>query len=67
MLTRSTRSGKSFVRTAKAGEWKSKLAPESVAAIECACGKRKQPLGYALMSGWKEVPVEAISHQETRL
>lgn len=66
VLTKSTRSDKPFVRTAKAGGWKSQLAPESVAAIESAWGELMQKLGYDLTSDRKEVPAEAISHQETR-
>lgn len=64
VLTRNTRSDKSFVGTAKAGGWKSGLAPESVAAIESAWGKLIEQLGYELISGCKQEPVEAISHQE---
>jgi len=67
VLTKSTRSDKSFVRTAVAGGWKSELRPESVAAIESAWGKLMQQLGYELISVGKEVPVEAISHEERRL
>jgi hypothetical protein len=59
VLTRSTRSDKSFVRTAKAGEWKSGLAPESVAAIESAWGTLMRQLGYELISGCKPAPMEA--------
>jgi len=66
VLTKSTRSDKPFVRTAKAGGWKSQLAPESVAAIESAWGEPMQKLGYALTSDRKELPAEAIPHQETR-
>jgi hypothetical protein len=66
VLTKSTRSDKPFVRTAKAGGWKSQLAPESVEAIESAWGDLMQSLGYDLSSGSKAVPVESISHQGTR-
>jgi sulfotransferase family protein len=66
VLTKSTRNDKPFVRTAKAGGWKSQLAPESVEAIESAWGDLMQSLGYELSSGSKAVPVGAISHQETR-
>ena len=66
VLTRSTRSDKPFVRTAKAGGWKSQLAPESVEAIESAWGDLMQSLGYELSSGSKAVPVDSISHQGTR-
>jgi hypothetical protein len=63
VLTKSTRNDKPFVRTAKAGGWKSQLAPESVDAIESAWGDLMQRLGYELSSGGKNVPLEAISHQ----
>ena len=66
VLTKSTRSDKPFVRTAKAGGWKSQLAPESVETIESAWGDLMQSLGYELSSGSKAVPVESISHQGTR-
>jgi hypothetical protein len=65
VLTKRTRSDKPFVRTAKAGGWKSQLAPESVEAIETAWGGLMQSLGYELSSGIKAVPVESIS-QGTR-
>jgi hypothetical protein len=66
VLTKSTRSDKPFVRTAKAGGWKSQLAPESLEAIESAWGDLMQSLGYKLSSGSKAPPAESISHQETR-
>ena len=66
VLTKSTRSDKPFVRTAKAGGWKSQLAPESVEAIESAWGELMQSLGYELSSGSKAAPIDSISHQETR-
>ena len=66
VLTKSTRSDKPFVRTAKAGGWKSQLAAESVEAIESAWGDLMQGVGYELSSGSKAAPVESISHQETR-
>ncbi len=66
VLTKSTRSDKPFVRTAKAGGWKSQLARESVEAIESAWGDLMQNLGYELSSGSKAAPVDSISHQETR-
>jgi estrone sulfotransferase len=66
VLTKSTRSDKPFVRTAKAGGWKSQLARESVEAIESAWADLMQNLGYELSSGSKAAPVESISHQETR-
>lgn len=66
VLTRNTRSDKPFVRTAKAGGWKSQLTPEAVEAIESAWANLMQNLGYELSSGSKSMPVGAISHQETR-
>ncbi len=66
VLTKRTRSDKPFVRTAKAGGWKSQLATESVEAIESAWGDLMQSLGYELSSGRKAAPVESISHQGTR-
>lgn len=63
VLTKSTRSDKPFVRTAKAGGWKSQLAPESVDMIESAWGELMQGLGYELSSR-KATPLEAVSHQE---
>jgi hypothetical protein len=66
VLTKSTRSDKPFVRTAKAGGWKSQLPPESVEAIETAWGDLMQNLGYELSAGSKAVPVESISRQGTR-
>jgi hypothetical protein len=66
VLTKSTRSDKPFVRTAKAGGWKSQLAPESVEAIESAWGDLMQNLGYELSSGSKAAPVASISHPGTR-
>src|SRR5215471_2635955 len=63
VLTKKTRSDKPFVRTAKAGGWKSQLAPESVEAIESAWGDLMRRLGYDLSSDQKETPVSV--HQET--
>jgi Sulfotransferase domain len=48
VLTKNTRADKPFVRTAKAGGWRSTLSPESVAKIESAWGPLMQRLGYAL-------------------
>ncbi len=50
ILTRKTRLDKPFVRTAKAGGWKSGLLPASVASIEAAWGKVMTSLGYKLES-----------------
>jgi Sulfotransferase domain len=66
VLTKSTRSDKPFVRTAKAGGWKSQLGPESVEAIESAWGDLMQRLGYELSASCKAVPAGTISHQGTR-
>jgi hypothetical protein len=65
ILTKSTRTDKPFVRTARAGGWKSQLATETVAAIESAWGDLMQHLGYELSSPQKTVPLEALSHQGT--
>jgi hypothetical protein len=43
-----TRQDKPFVRSAKAGGWKSALSPESVALIEKDWGAVMQDLGYSL-------------------
>jgi hypothetical protein len=48
VLTRQTRRDKPFVRTAKAGGWKSVLTPKSVAQIESAWGDVMRNLGYEL-------------------
>jgi hypothetical protein len=50
VLTKKTRRDKPFVRTAKAGGWKSVLSPNSVAAIEAAWGPVMRTLGYGLVS-----------------
>jgi hypothetical protein len=65
VLTKTTRSDKPFVRTAKAGGWKSQLAPESVDLIESAWGELMQSLGYELSSR-KATPAEELSHQGIR-
>ncbi len=65
VLTKKTRSDKPFVRTAKAGGWKSQLAPESVAAIESAWGDLMHRLGYETSPAAKEAPVAATTHQGT--
>jgi hypothetical protein len=59
ILTKKTRLDKPFVRTAKAGGWKSVLSSASVAAIEAAWGNVMTTLGYEItgsqsMSGDKE-------------
>jgi estrone sulfotransferase len=48
VLTKNTRSDKPFVRSAKAGGWKSTLSAESVASIEAAWGSLMKRLGYEL-------------------
>lgn len=65
VLTKSTRGDKPFVRTAKAGGWKSQLAPESVDMIESAWGHLMQSLGYELSSR-KATSSEELSHQGMR-
>lgn len=50
VLTKNTRADKPFVRTAKAGGWKTTLSPASVAVIESAWGPLMQQLGYTLAS-----------------
>ena len=62
VLTKSTRSDKPFVRTAKAGGWKSQLAPESVEIIESAWGDLMKNLGYELST--RSAPsLEPVAHQ----
>lgn len=65
VLTKSTRGDKPFVRTAKAGGWKSELAPESVDMIESAWGDLMQTLGYELSSR-QATPGEELSQQGMR-
>jgi Sulfotransferase domain len=48
ILTKRTRHDKPFVRSAKAGTWKSVLSPASVASIEAAWGTVMKTLGYDL-------------------
>jgi hypothetical protein len=50
VLTKNTRPDKPFVRTAKAGGWRSILSPESVACIESAWEALMDRLGYELGS-----------------
>ena len=62
VLTKSTRSDKPFVRTAKAGGWKSQLAPESVEIIESAWGDLMKNLGYELST--RSAPsLEPVAHR----
>jgi hypothetical protein len=48
ILTKKTRHDKPFVRTARAGGWKSVLSPTSVASIEAAWSAVMTTLGYDL-------------------
>jgi hypothetical protein len=54
-----TRQDKPFIRSAKAGGWKSVLSPQSVRYIEEAWGPIMQRLGYALT--FVSVPVQEVS------
>jgi hypothetical protein len=49
--TKRTRQDKPFVRSAKAGGWKSELSEASIAEIESAWGGLMRELGYELASG----------------
>jgi hypothetical protein len=62
VLTKGTRPDKPFVRSAISGQWKSQLAPESLAAIESAWGDLMQRLGYELASG--TIGPTMVSHGE---
>lgn len=48
VLTKKTRQDKPFVRSAKAGGWKSTLSPQSVALLESVWGDLMTRLGYEL-------------------
>jgi len=50
VLTKNTRADKPFVRSAKAGGWRSTLSPKSIADIESAWGPLMKKLGYELVS-----------------
>jgi len=65
VLTKSTRRDKPFVRTAKAGGWKSQLALESVRAIESAWGDLMLRMGYELSSGQNGLRLETMTQQGT--
>lgn len=67
-LTKNTRADKPFVRTAKAGGWKTILSPESVASIEAAWGPLMKRLGYELASasGSAQTPATASSDVQRR-
>jgi len=62
VLTKSTRNDKPFVRTARAGGWKSQLAPESVEMIESAWGELMESLGYG--SSLRKATTPELSNQE---
>ena len=64
VLTRSTRPDKPFVRTAKAGGWKSALSSASVASIHDAWGRVMTMLGYDLGAGTAESPSSSSSPGE---
>ena len=49
VLTKNTRHDKPFVRTARAGGWKSALSSDAVAMIETAWGTLMRNLGYELV------------------
>ena len=49
VVTKATRKDMPFMRSAKAGGWKSSLPNEAVAHIEQACGKLMRALGYELI------------------
>jgi hypothetical protein len=49
-LTKNTRSDMTFVRKARAGNWRSELPPQAVADIEKAWGPLMRTLGYELSS-----------------
>lgn len=48
LLTKKTRQDKPFVRSAKAGDWRTALPKDSVAQIESAWGTVMHSVGYAL-------------------
>ena len=56
VLTKKTRHDMPFVRTAKAGGWKSTLPSSSVAAIESAWGGVMQSLGYEVTGKSEDMP-----------
>jgi len=64
VLTRNTRSDKPFVRSAKAGGWKSQLAQESVRAIESAWGDLMHDLGYELTTLGKVPAKDGLMQQK---
>jgi len=54
VTTRNSRKDIGFVRSAKSGEWKNTLPPESVAVIEEAWGPVMKLLGYAVLESAAE-------------
>jgi len=59
VLTKNTRADKPFVRSAKAGGWRSTLSPKSIADIESAWGPLMEKLGYELVSHSKTQAVRS--------
>lgn len=65
ILTKKTRLDKPFVRTAKAGGWRSALSPASVALIESGWGEVMTRLGYKLEGESAGSPVPGGRSVET--
>lgn len=65
ILTKKTRLDKPFVRTAKAGGWKSVLSSASVSCIETAWGDVMNRLGYQLESETANASVPTDKDDET--
>jgi hypothetical protein len=63
--TKDKRSDIPFIRTASAGDWKSKLRPESVAEIESAWGNIMAEFGYELMTRKAESTLPSSVENET--
>jgi hypothetical protein len=61
--TKDKRSDIPFIRTASAGDWKTKLRPESVAEIESAWGNVMMQLGYELVTRKPENKVDDLEKQ----
>ena len=64
ILTKRTRHDKPFVRSAKAGTWKSVLSPASVASIEAAWGTVMTTLGYELEAEIARFPSASAGKSE---
>jgi hypothetical protein len=64
ILTKRTRHDKPFVRSAKAGTWKSVLSPASVASIEAAWGTVMTTLGYELEAEIQRFPSASAGQSE---